>query len=62
MQTVDELKQAEAAILAGGLFGYRFQFPAARVGRYEVYCTAWSAPTSPERVRHACSRMHRWGC
>ena len=39
--TVEELKKAEAAILAGGLFGYRFQFPAARVGRYEVY---WHRP------------------
>ena len=39
--TVQELKQAEAAILAGGLFGYRFQFPATRVGRYEVY---WHRP------------------
>ena len=35
------MKKAEAAILAGGLFGYRFQFPAARVGRHEVY---WHRP------------------
>ena len=39
--TPDELMHAEAAILAGGLYGYRFQFPAARVGRYEVY---WHRP------------------
>jgi hypothetical protein len=39
--TADELKKAEAAILAGGLFGYRFQFPAAQVGRHEVY---WHRP------------------
>ncbi len=39
--TVEELKKAEAAILAGGLFGYRFQFPAARVGRYDLY---WHRP------------------
>jgi len=39
--TVDELMKAEAAILGGGLFGYRFQFPAARVGQYEVY---WHRP------------------
>jgi hypothetical protein len=39
--TGDELKKAEAAILAGGLFGYRFQFPAAQVGCHEVY---WHRP------------------
>ncbi len=39
--TVDELKKAEAAILTGGLFGYRFHFPAAQVGRYEIY---WHLP------------------
>jgi len=39
--TPDELKQAEAAILGGGLFGYRFQFPPARVGLHEVY---WHRP------------------
>ncbi len=35
------LTQAEAAIVAGGLFGYRFQFPAMRVGQHEVY---WHRP------------------
>ncbi|MGB8214501.1 MAG: M28 family peptidase [Anaerolineales bacterium] len=39
--SAEELKKAEATILAGGLFGYRFQFPAAQVGRYEVY---WHRP------------------
>ena len=39
--SVAELRQAEAAILGGGLFGYRFQFPPARVGRYELY---WHRP------------------
>ena len=39
--TVDELRKAEATILAGGLFGYRFQFPAAQVGRHEIY---WHRP------------------
>jgi hypothetical protein len=39
--TVAELNHAEAVILDGGLFGYRFQFPAARVGRYEAY---WQRP------------------
>ncbi|MEI7435895.1 MAG: M28 family peptidase [bacterium] len=37
----DHLRQAEATVIAGGLFGYRFQFPAMRVGRYEVY---WQRP------------------
>jgi Peptidase family M28 len=32
-----ELKQAEETIIAGGIFGYRFLFPAARVSRYEIY-------------------------
>ena len=39
--SVAELQKAEAAILGGGLFGYRFQFPPARVGRHEVY---WHRP------------------
>ncbi|HTX92902.1 MAG TPA: M28 family peptidase [Anaerolineales bacterium] len=39
--TREELKKAEAILLAGGLFGYRFVFPAARVGGHEVY---WHRP------------------
>jgi len=35
--THTEIEKAEAALVTGGLFGYRFQFPAMRVGRYEVY-------------------------
>jgi len=35
--SIAEIKRAEAAILGGGLFGYRFQFPPARVGRHAVY-------------------------
>ncbi len=35
--TRDELKKAEQAIIAGGVFGYRFLFPAAQVGQYEIY-------------------------
>ena len=36
-----ELRKAEKALVEGGLFGYRFQFPAMQVGRYEVY---WQRP------------------
>jgi hypothetical protein len=39
--TPDDLARAAAALRAGGLFGYRFQYPAMRVGRYEVY---WQRP------------------
>jgi len=39
--TRQALEEAEAAIIGGGLFGYRFQFPAMRVGHYEVY---WQRP------------------
>lgn len=36
-----ELVRAAAALKIGGLFGYRFLFPAMRVGRYEVF---WHRP------------------
>jgi hypothetical protein len=39
--TREELLKAEAALVEGGLFGYRFHFPAMRVGRHEVY---WHRP------------------
>ncbi len=39
--TRQALDKAEAAIIGGGLFGYRFQFPAMRVGHHEVY---WHRP------------------
>ncbi|MGA2488595.1 MAG: M28 family peptidase [Anaerolineales bacterium] len=39
--TKEDLKKAEAVIVAGGLFGYRFLFPAAQVGQYEIY---WHRP------------------
>jgi hypothetical protein len=39
--TRDELVRAAEALRAGGLFGYRFQYPAMRVGRHEVY---WQRP------------------
>ncbi len=37
----EALRRAEAALIEGGLFGYRFQFPAMRVGEHEVY---WHRP------------------
>ena len=35
--TPADLRAARAAVEAGGLFGYRFLYPAMRVGRHEVY-------------------------
>ena len=39
--TPEQLKNAMRTVQAGGLFGYRFQFPAMRVGEHEVY---WHRP------------------
>ncbi len=39
--TPEQLKHAMRTVQAGGLFGYRFLFPAMRVGRHEVY---WHRP------------------
>jgi hypothetical protein len=39
--TSPEIASAAEALCAGGLFGYRFLFPAMRVGRYELY---WHRP------------------
>ena len=36
-----QIERAAAALREGGHFGYRFQYPAMRVGRYEVY---WQRP------------------
>ncbi len=36
-----QLREAEAALIGGGLFGYRFVFPAMHVGSYEIY---WQRP------------------
>jgi hypothetical protein len=36
-----DIKRAMRSILAGGVFGYRFLFPAMRVGQHEVY---WHRP------------------
>ena len=41
LATRDRLKHATHITTAGGLFGYRFQFPAMRVGVHEVY---WHRP------------------
>jgi hypothetical protein len=37
----DDIRRAAETISAGGLFGYRFLFPAMRVGRHEIY---WHRP------------------
>ncbi|HWE38701.1 MAG TPA: M28 family peptidase [Isosphaeraceae bacterium] len=37
----DAIARAAEAVAAGGTFGYRFQFPAVRAGRFEVY---WHRP------------------
>jgi Peptidase family M28 len=39
--TPDQLKHALRTVEAGGTFGYRFQFPAMRLGSHEVY---WHRP------------------
>ena len=39
--TREEIEGARAAIRAGGSFGYRFAYPAMRVGRYQVH---WQRP------------------
>jgi hypothetical protein len=39
--TPDQLKHAMRTVQAGGLFGYRFHFPAMQVGQHEVY---WHRP------------------
>jgi hypothetical protein len=36
-----DIKNAEHEVLQGGVFGYRFHYPAMRVGRHEVY---WHRP------------------
>jgi hypothetical protein len=39
--TAEDIRRAEYALGAGGMFGYRFQYPAMRVGLHEVY---WHRP------------------
>ena len=64
--THDPIEQAARAIEAGGLFGYRFLFPAMRVGRHEVF---WHRPlvaylpagrgSTGRRARRAAGRSDR---
>lgn len=50
----EEIHRAFEAISGGGLFGYRFQFPAMRVGAHEVYwhrpLVAYQSPASDGAV------------
>jgi hypothetical protein len=46
-----ELQRALYEVEEGGLFGYRFQFPAMRVGRYEIY---WQRPLVAYWCRSTC--------
>jgi hypothetical protein len=39
--TITQIKQAEHAVCQGGIFGYRFQYPAMRLGLFEIY---WHRP------------------
>jgi hypothetical protein len=44
--TPQQIRTAEAKLVASGLFGYRFQFPPMQVGRYAVY---WQRPLAAFR-------------
>ncbi len=44
--TTHDICAAHDVIVEGGLFGYRFQFPAMRVGRHEIY---WHRPLAAFR-------------
>jgi len=50
----DDLRRAAAAFAAGGRFGYRFQYPAAQVGRYSLFwhrpLVAYRLPSGPAAV------------
>jgi hypothetical protein len=41
LATPDDIRRAAECVADGGLFGYRFLFPAMRVGRHEIY---WHRP------------------
>ena len=59
--TPEKIKQAMRTIQAGGVFGYRFLFPAMRVGKHEVY---WHRPLVAYRDalgEAACCRTRRSG-
>ena len=55
------IQRAAAALQEGGQFGYRFLYPAMRVGRYEVY---WHRPLvaflSPKTASRRSSPTRRW--
>jgi hypothetical protein len=44
--TTKSIREAAMAVAGGGLFRYRFQFPAMRVGRHEIY---WHRPLTAFR-------------
>jgi hypothetical protein len=53
--STEDLRRAADALAEGGWFGYRFLFPAMRVGRYELYwhrplVACWSATTQEPRA------------
>jgi hypothetical protein len=47
----EQVHRAKHEVVDGGLFGYRFQYPAMRIGRHEVY---WHRPL----VAYLCKRTH----
>ena len=49
-----------AVVNGGGLFGYRFLFPAMRVAGTRCTGTGRSWPTSPPTARPSCSATRRW--
>jgi hypothetical protein len=57
--TPADIKRAMQAVQAGGMFGYRFLFPAMRVGKHEVSGIArwWRIATRP--ARSPCCPTHR---
>jgi hypothetical protein len=52
-----DLERALHAITQGGLFGYRFQYPAMRVGRHEVY---WHRPLVAYQDAHTGQAQVLW--
>src|SRR5260370_34781341 len=47
--TPDDIRRAAEVVATGGEFGYRFLFPALRVGRHELY---WHRPVVAYLDRH----------
>jgi hypothetical protein len=46
----EQIKHAAHSVQEGGLFGYRFQYPAMRVGRHEIY---WHRPLAAYQCRQS---------